>query len=92
MSCGNIVVSQASDSIVTYTFNVQNLNGNTITNVTATSTDLTLTNITNDDSSINVTVDSNGVTGKASIDFVITLSNGDVLPRCLKFSIGDICF
>lgn len=90
MKC--LTIPQATDDRITYTFNVGNLAGNTIVSVNLTSPDLTLTNIVNDDTSISVTVDSTGFTGKSEIDFDISLSNGDLWNRNVKFSIGDICF
>lgn len=88
----DLVIVQATDDKVTYRFNVGNLNGNTISSVTLTSSDLTLTNINNDGTSITVTVDSVSFTGRSLIDFVINISNGDQWNRCVKFTVGDICF
>lgn len=87
----SITISQGVDDDVTYKFNVGQLGDNTITGVTATSTTLSITNVTNDTTSISLKVGSMGVKGSATVDTVLTLSNGDIENKCIKFVIGTIC-
>lgn len=87
----SLTISQAVDDQVTYKFNVGGLGVNTITGVTAVSSTLAITNVTNDTTSISFKADSTGVKGPAVVDTVLTLSNGDVENKCIKFLIGTIC-
>lgn len=85
-----IIIPQGIDDEITYKFNVGNLGVNTIVGVTAVSSTLTISNVTNDPTSISFNVDSTGVKGSAVVDIVLTLSNGDVENKCIKFMIGTI--
>lgn len=85
------VIKQAVNDKITYEFTVGNLGVNTLTSVTAVSGTLTLTNISNNDTTFSITVDSTGSTGNHRVDVVLTLSNGNVENKCIKFVIGTIC-
>ena len=85
-------IVQSTNDVITYKFTVGNLSGKTIMNVTLSSDDLTLTNIIFDNSSFTVTVDSIGVTGSTQIESIITLSNSNVVNKCIKFAVGKQCF
>ena len=87
----SLIIPQAINDQVTYKFNVGGLGVNIISNISVTSTSLLISNVTNNSTSILFKVDSTGVKGPLDVNIVMTLSNGDVENKCIKFVIGTIC-
>lgn len=83
-------IGLSPNDTVSYRFNLKGLGIRTLDSVLLSSVELSLTNITNDDTGFNVTVNAS-VKGSARIGMITNFSNGDVENKCIHFSVGAQC-